>query len=117
MKHAYVQYGCGWCAPDGWLNFDCSPTLRYERLPLIGRFYTTNATRFPDNVRFGNIVRGLPVQKTSCQGIYCSHVLEHLALEDFHTALSHTYDYLQTGGVFRIVLPDLAQLTRAYLDD
>lgn len=62
----YLQYGCGWCAPEGWLNFDASPTLRFERLPLIGRLHTRNAERFPANVRYGDVVKGLPPADGSC---------------------------------------------------
>lgn len=117
MKGDYVQYGCGWCAPASWLNFDSSPTLRFERLPIIGRVFTKNAARFPDNIRYGDIVWGLPLAEASCRGMFCSHVLEHLALEDLDVALRHTYRYLQPDGVFRFVLPDLEQLVRAYLAD
>ena len=60
MKPLYVQYGCGWCAPEGWLNFDASPTLRFERLPMLGGLYTRNAERFPAAVRYGDIVRYRP---------------------------------------------------------
>jgi SAM-dependent methyltransferase len=117
MTNIYVQYGCGICAPKQWLNFDASPTLRFERLPLIGALYTRNANRFPNNVRFGDIRRGLPIPLDSCQGVYCSHVLEHLALDDFNIALVNTFKYLKPGGTFRFVLPDLEQLARDYLDD
>jgi len=99
------------------MNFDCSPTLRFERIPIIGRIYTRNSKRFPANVRYGDIVAGLPIPKHGCQGIYCSHVLEHLALEDFDIALRNTHDYLAAGGTFRFVLPDLEQLARSYLAD
>lgn len=117
MTHDYIQYGCGWSAPETWLNFDCSPTLWFERLPVVGRLYTRNARRFPDNIRYGDIVAGLPIDQGTCRGIYCSHVLEHLALDDFHMALQNTYQYLRVGGTFRFVLPDLEQLTRDYLAD
>jgi SAM-dependent methyltransferase len=117
MVHEYVQYGCGLCAPETWLNFDCSPTLRFERLPFVGRLYTKNAERFPDNVRYGDIVNGLPIPEASCRAVYCSHVLEHLALDEFHLALQHTFQYLKPGGVFRFVLPDLETLARSYLAD
>lgn len=115
--HACVQYGCGWSAPEGWLNFDASPTLRFERLPVLGRLYTRNQNRFPAAVRCGDIVRGLPVPDASCELVYCSHVLEHLALEDFRVALRNTFRILRPGGVFRLVLPDLRHLARAYLQD
>lgn len=117
MSIEYVQYGCGWCAPETWLNFDASPTLRFERLPLVGVLYTRNAKRFPPNVRYGDITRGLPVAPNSCSAIYCSHVLEHLALDDFEAALQNTFKYLKPDGVFRFVLPDLEQLARDYLAD
>ena len=115
MAYDYVQYGCGWSAPGGWLNFDNSPTLRFERLPVIGRLYTRNARRFPANVQYGDIIGGLPLAPASCAGIYCSHVLEHLALDDFHLALRNTFHYLKPSGIFRLVLPDLEQLARTYL--
>jgi hypothetical protein len=112
----YVHYGCLFCAPGSWVNFDASPTLRFERIPVIGQLYTKNGQRFPSNVRYGDIVRGLPVEEASCAGLYCSHVLEHLALHDCRKALRNSFRYLQSGGVFRVVLPDLEGLARAYLE-
>jgi len=111
----YVQYGCGFTAPEQWINFDASVTLRWERVPLISRLYTKNAQRFPSNVRFGNIVMGLPVPPSSCRGVYASHVLEHLSLEEFHRAIDNTKTILQEGGIFRIVVPDLEWAAKEYL--
>jgi predicted SAM-dependent methyltransferase len=111
----YVQYGCGWSAPKEWTNFDASLTLKWERLPILGRTYTKNALRFPSNVNPGDIVEGLPIPDESCQGVYASHVLEHLALADFHHALENTYRILRKGGVFRLVVPDLEWPAREYL--
>lgn len=110
----YVQYGCGWTAPKEWINFDASLTLKWERLPILGR-YTKNAGRFPANVRPGNIVTGLPLADESCNGAYASHVLEHLPLEDFHKALSNTYRILKKGAIFRLVVPDLEWAAREYV--
>ena len=115
----YVQYGCGLAAPAaaGWRHFDASPTLFFERIPLIGRLYTRNGTRFPDTVEFGDIVTGLPIAERSLDGVYCSHVLEHLALHDFRIAIRNTYGMLKPGGLFRIVLPDLEYLAKRYVND
>ena len=110
----YVQYGCGFSAPAGWLNFDASPTLRFERSP-IGFLYKRNSERFPRNVCYGDIVRGLPIADGSCRGLYCSHVLEHLALDDCDAALANSARYLQPGGTFRLVLPDLEVYVQDYL--
>ena len=112
----YVQYGCGFSAPAGWLNFDASPTLRFERSPF-GFLYTRNSQRFPRGVQYGNIVRGLPVPENSVRGLYCSHVLEHLSLLDCDRALASSARYLQKGGIFRIAIPDLERCARQYLAD
>lgn len=121
IGNLYMQYGCGWCAPAGWVNFDASPTLRFERIPLIGMFYTKNDARFPETVRYGDIVRGLPLPDLplpdeSCRGIYASHVLEHLSRDDFEKALDETYRLLKPGGIFRLVVPDLARHAQIYLE-
>lgn len=118
MAHEqHVQYGCGWSAPIGWKNFDASPTLRFERLPLVGKLYTKNKSRLPENAEYGDIVKGLPVPPESCNTVYCSHVLEHLSLEDSRKALRNTHGMLKIGGIFRLVLPDLEYLAKKYLDD
>jgi len=114
----YLQYGCGWDAPDGWLNFDSSPTIKMERIPVVGKTLSAllkrNTAPFPDNVKYGDIVLGLPMVEQSCCGIYCSHVLEHLALDDFRIALGNTRTLLKSGGIFRLVLPDLAFYIHEY---
>ena len=113
----YVQYGSGFSAPVSWRNFDASLTLRFEKLPIVGRLYTKNRDRFPVNVEYGDIAKGLPVLPGSCQGVYCSHVLEHLCLTDFRSALKNTNKILRAGGIFRFVLPDLKYEIKKYLAD
>lgn len=110
-----LNYGAGWTAPDDWLNLDASPVVVYERLPLIGRLYSKNAERFPANVQYGDIVKGLKLEDDSVDIAYSSHVLEHLAREDAEKALRETYRVLRPNGVFRIVVPDLEAQTRNYL--
>ena len=111
----YVQYGCGFSAPDEWVNYDASPTLKFERLPFLGKIYTRNSQRFPTNVKYGDIVKGLPEMNNSCDGVYCSHILEHLAYQDFLKALKNTYLILKPNGIFRCVLPDLHSSIKNYI--
>jgi hypothetical protein len=111
----YVQYGCGFSAPTNWINYDASPTLRFEKLPLIGKAYTRNKQRFPQNVIYGDIVKGLPEMPNSCDGLYCSHILEHLSYDGFLTALHNSYLILKPNGIFRAVLPDLKANVNNYL--
>lgn len=112
----FVQYGAGWSAGDGWLNFDASPSLWLQRLPLIGRFIKIDARRFPEAMMFGDIIRGLPLQPGSAQAVYASHVLEHLSLSDLRTALRNTFDAMAPGGTFRLIVPDLQVRAQRYLD-
>ncbi len=61
----YVQYGAGFSGPDGWVNFDASPTLRIQKIPAIGSVLAKlsgNAEPFPESVRYGDVVKGLPVE-------------------------------------------------------
>lgn len=116
INHLFVQYGCGFSPAKEWVNFDSSPTLRFERLPIIGKIYTKNVIRFPSEVKYGDIVKGLPIKPGSCSAVYCSHVLEHLALNEFKVALKNTHKILKNGGFFRMVLPDLEYLINQYLN-
>lgn len=112
-----VQFGCGLSCPDGWVNYDSSPRLRLQRLPVLGRLMPAGPFgRFPDAVRYGDIVKGLPVADGSVRLLYCSHVLEHLALQDLRQALRNCARVLAPQGVFRLVLPDLEVLINGYMD-
>lgn len=84
-------------------------------MPVVGRLSRKNLQRFPVNVEIGDIVRGLPLAGGSCQGIYASHVLEHLPLDGFRIALRHTLALLKPGGIFRLVVPDLEIYASRYL--
>jgi len=65
---------------------------------------------------YGNIVKGLPLRANSCDGLYCSHVLEHVSLQDFRRALVNSHRILKKGGVFRLVVPDLEWAARSYIN-
>jgi hypothetical protein len=113
MSKFYVQYGCGLSAPREWSNFDASPTLRFQKIPVLGAL---SPTRWPTNVKYGDIIKGLPIQSESVDGLYCSHTLEHLSLNDMRIALKNSYKVLKKGGVFRCVLPDIEHIAKSYID-
>jgi hypothetical protein len=114
----YIQYGCGLSAPSDWINFDASPTLRIQKFPIFGRIVKSRLnTIFPDQVLYGDIIKGLPgTYDNYCDGVYCSHILEHLSLDDFRIALRNTYKILKKGGIFRCVLPDLEYAAKRYIE-
>lgn len=112
----YVQYGCGHSAPKEWVNFDVSPTLRIQKTPIIGLLVKKKLnTTFPSNVLYGDIIKGLPIEDNTCDGLYCSHTLEHLALDEFRIALKNSYRVLKKGGIFRCIVPDLEHIAREYI--
>jgi SAM-dependent methyltransferase len=113
----YVQYGCGEGSPEGWINFDASPTLKIQKFPIIGNFIRRNKIKFPKSVKFGDVRKGLPIASESCAGVYASHVLEHLSLKDFHIALDETYRILRPGGRFRAIVPDISYYCKIYLNE
>lgn len=85
--------------------------------PCSGRFIQKMNRGFQITLSMGILIRGLPISSESCKAIYCSHVLEHLSLEDFRSALLNTYAALQTDGIFRLVLPDLEYYAKKYIDN
>jgi hypothetical protein len=117
MSEIYVQFGCGLSAPTTWRNFDAGPAFWIEKnLPFLkGAVVRRGFPNYPANIEYGDVVRGLPVEERSANGVYCSHVLEHLALNEFRTTLLHVLSYLKPGGIFRLVVPDLEQIARVYV--
>ena len=110
----------GFSVGKDWLNFDSSLTLRMERLPIIGPALgrmVGNSQRFPGQVKYGDICIGLPVSANSARGVYASHVLEHLSYTNLETALQNTFKMLEPGGTFRLIVPDLQERARLYIEE
>jgi len=117
MEKLYAQYGCSLTAPVEWANYDASPTLKIQKTPIIGKLFRSQLNIvFPANVKIGNIISGLPLKEDSCDGVFCSHVLEHLSLEDFRKALQNTHKILKPNGIFRCVVPDLEVAAKQYIN-
>jgi ubiquinone/menaquinone biosynthesis C-methylase UbiE len=114
----YINYGCGPNAPKEWINFDASPTLRIQKIHVLGKLLEKKLNViFPKYVKYGDITKGLPVETNSCTLVYCAHILEHLSLEDCRKALVNTYKIIKHGGKFRCVLPDLESAAKTYMED
>ena len=137
LEHLRVQYGCGLCQPEAWLNFDSTPSLFVARLPLVRQAaravwrakydgkYKGGATVPPGLQRlrnvaytralYGDITKRLPVPNRSCRQVYASHIIEHLPLQGARAALANTLHLLEPGGCFRLVVPDLRFFIDEYL--
>ena len=112
-QYLSVHFGCGLEASKGWLNFDASPSLRLCKIPGLQRLLHLPA--WPADVRYGDVVRGLPVPDRACRRLFCHNMLEHLSLEDAKKALANCHRLLSPDGTFRLFVPDLRCHVETYL--
>jgi hypothetical protein len=113
-ENTLLHIGCGRTAPPSWRNVDASPTVLLGSIPLFGRWLVPHP--FPENVRYGDIVRGLNLSPGSCKAVFGSHMLEHLTYQGCLRALRNIYDLLSSQGTLRVIVPDLRGLVTHYLD-
>ncbi|NJL62221.1 MAG: methyltransferase domain-containing protein [Methylacidiphilales bacterium] len=112
-----LHVGCGLNVVEGWENIDASPSLRIAQIPVIGRsiLAMSGGPKWSQNVSYGDIIQGLNKKDNTCQLIFAAHVLEHLSLTDFQTALANIFKYLKPEGIFRFIVPDLKQYIDSYI--
>jgi SAM-dependent methyltransferase len=48
--------------------------------------------------------------------LFASHILEHLARDEFEAAVAEVHRVLKPGGRFRVIVPDLRERARRYLE-
>lgn len=75
------------------------------------------ALRRPNNFVFANCRLPLKFPAHSVDHILISHFLEHLHYEDAVVVLSNYFAILKPGGTLHIIVPDLAQRAREYVDN
>ena len=90
-----VNLGCGARLHPEWINLDVSPVN-----PAVRRW---------------DLKRGLPFTERSVDGIFCSHVLEHLEPAEGARLMRECARVLRSGGTIRFGVPDLEQLAVQYL--
>lgn len=100
-------------------NFDVSPMLRIEQLPLGSTIkqLAGGGRPFPRGIKPGNILNGPLVSSGTAKAAYASHVLEHLSFEDALLAVKNTHAMLAIGGVFRLIVPDLEWRAKLYISE
>ena len=122
-----INVGCGQAPTEGWRNFDNSLSLRLSKIPLLPKllykagFLESEQYRFieyaqTNRIEYGDAVKGLPLPDYSVDILYSSHMLEHLDQSGAGLFLKEARRVLISGGIIRIVVPDLRKLIREYLD-
>jgi hypothetical protein len=101
-----LHLGCGTDIRDGWVNVDLS----------LNRLHAKPLPAYNDTLLINHDLRlGLPLEDESCKFIYSSHFLEHLQYQQGLRLLRDCYRALQSGGVFRVALPNIKGVFEAYL--
>jgi predicted SAM-dependent methyltransferase len=95
-KQKYLNLGCGARLHPAWTNVDIAPQSA--------------------GVMACNLRGPLPFADASFAAVYHSHVLEHFPHEEAKTFLRECFRVLEPGGVLRVVVPDLEQIARLYLE-
>ncbi len=96
-KALLVNLGAGDKGKVGWVNVDSRP------FPGINCVYDCR--------------KQLPFPDGSVKGIFCEHFFEHLDYtEEVPYFLAECHRVLQSGGVLRIVVPDIERYLRAYCE-
>ena len=90
-----LNVGCGKCIHSAWTNIDLVAST--------------------PEVRAHDLRRGLPYQDDTFDGVYHSHVLEHLTPQAANRLLSECIRVLRGGGILRVVVPDLEGIASGYL--
>jgi hypothetical protein len=120
-----VNIGCGQTPTKGWKNFDNSYSVRLAKIPFLPGLLVKAGLILPDqyeyiqfaranDIQFGDIICGLPLADSSVEVLYSSHVLEHLDQKEVELYLKEASRILCTGGIIRLVVPDLALIIRKY---
>ena len=95
-KSPFLNVGCGAHYHSSWCNIDL-------------------VSSDPEVLQY-DIRNGLPFADNSFEAAYHSHVLEHLTPEQGEALIEECHRVLKPGGVLRIVVPDLEQISRIYLE-
>ena len=122
-----VNIGCGRTPTEGWLNFDNSPAIKLAKSPFKYKFAKAlgllNEQQIENikwnmehNIQFADATKSIPLQTSSIDCIYTSHMVEHLSQKGVRSFLSEVKRVLKVGGVVRIAVPDLRIAVDDYLE-
>jgi predicted SAM-dependent methyltransferase len=126
MTRLRINVGCGDTPTSGWINFDNSFSIIIAKLPLfLARLllffrviikvqYQYIVFIKDSSIRYGNILKGLPIHDNSIEVLYSSHMLEHFDSDEAEIFCQEAHRILIPGGIIRIVVPDLTLKVNEY---
>ena len=110
----------------GWVNTDSTPHLFRARIPwlplllrkagiLSEQRYQQHRTGIFRRIRYLNVTRKFPFDDETFDFVYSSHMLEHLCPTNAKHCLREIHRVLKSGGIVRIVVPDLDRVLNKYV--
>ncbi|MGY6529569.1 MAG: TylF/MycF/NovP-related O-methyltransferase [Cyanobacterium sp.] len=91
----FLNLGCGNHFNPNWTNVDFTST--------------------GEGVIAHNLRQGIPFPDRTFEVVYHSHILEHFPKNEAQSFLQECYRVLESQGIIRVVIPDLEQIARLYL--
>jgi len=127
VNNIQVNIGCGATPTVGWLNFDNSFCVRWVKIPIIPkilykmRFFGKDSMQFikvcrSNNINYCDAREKLPFKNNSVDVIYSCHMIEHLDRDEVGLFLNEAFRVLKSGGIIRLVVPDLRKEIIDYLN-
>ena len=91
-----LNLGCGSRFHRDWINIDFCSSSPY--------------------VKTHNLLAGIPYQDNFFDVVYHNNVLEHFLKDAGEKLIGECFRVLKFGGILRVVVPDLENIVRCYLD-
>lgn len=121
-----VNIGCGQTPTKGWHNYDNSWSVRLARINIVSRIIERfNLLSKPqrefisflknENIMWADATKYIPERDESVDAIYSSHMIEHLDKEEVKKFLHEAFRVLKSGGIIRLVVPNIRYLVENYL--
>jgi len=117
-----LNLGCGTKTSDKCINIDWSIYLRIKKnkflyllaAPFLSKERRHRLSSLSSDVMAWDLRKGIPFPDASVDGVYHSHILEHIDHDDALSFQGQIYRVLKPGGIQRICVPDLEILVQKY---
>ena len=128
MSYHRINIGCGKTPTNGFINYDNSISLKmipFLRLvKLLNKLSVINEEQLSfiefckkNKIYYSNAIKKIPLDRSSADVVYASHMLEHLDRDEVKRFLKEAKRVLIEGGIIRLVVPDLEKLIIQYNND
>jgi predicted SAM-dependent methyltransferase len=123
-----LHLGCFDQATKGWINTDITPHLWVARVPglprLLFRIGKITRDRLEQHKRgvfkeltYLDVTKRFPYSDETFDFVFSCHMLEHLFVHEAQACIADIFRVLKSGGICRIVVPDLDKIVADYNPD